>query len=183
MRRRALALAPRVFDESLGCFAQVGYRVVARPSTLVAELEKAGWEPITLRMVSDGGRLGGSYALEAAATEPLFPVTRGLRVRARGLVRLRAAYFRPRRGDVPGQRLSIELRRDARILHHLQPLHWQRIRIEPDGTPVIRHMGGAVVWVVVPPMTRPVPLVPEQAQALGDMVEAFAGAARRLAER
>ena len=52
-------------------------------------------------------------------------------------------------------------------------MHFERIRVEPDGRPVIRHMGGSVVWMLIPPLARGVPLVPEQARASVDALRAF----------
>ena len=46
--------------------------------------------------------------------------------------------------------------------------------MEPDGRPVIRHLGGSVVWVLFPPLVKRVPLVPEQVNATLAALEAFA---------
>ena len=53
-------------------------------------------------------------------------------------------------------------------------MHFERIRVEPDGRPVIRHMGGSVVWMLFPPLVRPVPLIAEQRRAAVEALEAFA---------
>jgi hypothetical protein len=53
-------------------------------------------------------------------------------------------------------------------------VHFEAIRIEPDGRAVIRHMGGSVVWMLFPPLVRPVPLVDEQARATLEALDAFA---------
>ena len=50
--------------------------------------------------------------------------------------------------------------------------------MEPDGRPVIRHLGGSVVWVLFPPLVKRVPLVPEQIEATLAALEAFAVAGR-----
>jgi hypothetical protein len=38
---------------------------------------------------------------------------------------------------------------------------------------VIRHMGGSVVWMLFPPLVRPVPLTVPQARATVKALEAF----------
>jgi hypothetical protein len=52
------------------------------------------------------------------------------------------------------------------------------VRVEPDGSPVIRHMGGSVVWMLFPPLVRPIPLVEEQARETLGALEAFAAVGR-----
>jgi hypothetical protein len=57
-------------------------------------------------------------------------------------------------------------------------VHFERIRVEPDGRPVIRHFGGSVVWVLFPPLVKRVPFVPEQVEATLAALGAFAAAGR-----
>jgi hypothetical protein len=57
-------------------------------------------------------------------------------------------------------------------------VHFDRVRVEPDGSPVIRHMGSSVVWMLFPPLVRPIPLVEEQARETLGALEAFAAAGR-----
>jgi hypothetical protein len=38
-------------------------------------------------------------------------------------------------------------------------------------------MGGSIVWMLFPPLVRPVPLIAEQAKATAEALEAFAAAA------
>ncbi len=88
-------------------------------------------------------------------------------------MRLRHVAFRARSGDEEGARLAQRLTGDQALQHALGAVHFERIRVEADGTPVIRHMGGSVVWVLFPPVVRPVPLPEEQVGALVAAVEAF----------
>jgi hypothetical protein len=126
---------------------------------------------------SEGRIFGGSFALEVATAEPVLPRTRGLSARGRGLVRLERVAFRPARDDPQGADLADRLERDAELRDRLRAVHFERIRIDPDGRPVIRHLGGSVVWILFPPFVRTVPLVAEQARATADALAAFAAAA------
>ena len=63
----------------------------------------------------------------------------------------------------------------------LGAVHFEQIRVEPDGRAVIRHMGGSLVWLLFPPMTRPIAISDEQVRATVDAIEAFAAAGRRAA--
>jgi hypothetical protein len=42
-------------------------------------------------------------------------------------------------------------------------------------------MGGSLVWLLFPPMTRPIAISDEQVRATVDAIEAFAAAGRRAA--
>ena len=70
--------------------------------------------------------------------------------------------FRPRKGDDAGERLAERLASDERLDRALQAVHFEEIRVEPDGRAVIRHMGGSLVWLLFPPMTRPIAISAEQ---------------------
>jgi hypothetical protein len=108
----------------------------------------------------------------------VLPVTEGLRSRARGVVRHGGVSFRARSRDERGKRLAVALDGDERLQAALARVHFDRVRVEPDGSPVIRHMGGSVVWMLFPPLVRPIPLVEEQARETLGALEAFAAAGR-----
>ena len=177
IRGRARAVAARTLATSVETFEREGYRVVATDG-FERRLERDGWRAIRLGMASGGRVFGGSWALEIASADPVLPPTQGLRGRPRGAVRLSGVGFRPRDGDDEGARLARRLEEDEALQRSLARVHFERIRVEPDGRAVIRHMGGSVVWVLFPPLVRGVPLVPEQARAAVDALDAFALAAR-----
>lgn len=121
------------------------------------------------------GRIfGGTYGLELSTADPVLPRTRGLSARGKGVVRMHGVAFRAHRGDEAGRRLAERLEADARLTGRLEQVHFERLRVEPDGRPVIRHMGGSVVWVLFPPLVRRIPLVDEQLRASVVALEAFA---------
>ncbi len=130
---------------------------------------------IRLEMTREGKVFGGNYGLEISTDEPVLARTRGLSMRARGVVRMQGFRLRPRRGDGAGRELAERLGSDARLAELLSRVHFERVRIEPDGRPVIRHLGGSVVWVLFPPLVRRIPFVSEQARATLDALDAFAG--------
>jgi hypothetical protein len=175
---RARAAADRALEDNVAAFERVGARVVARTGPDEARLVAGDAVPFSIRMRGRGRVFGGAYALEAATTEPVLPATRGLRARGRGVVRLRRVAFGSRRGDVDGAALARRLEADRALQEALAAVHFERIRVEPDGRPVVRHMGGSVVWVLFPPLVRPVPFVDEQARATLVALEAFARAGR-----
>jgi hypothetical protein len=74
-------------------------------------------------------------------------------------------------------RLAGKLESDEALQAALRKVHFEAVRVEPDGRPVIRHLGGSVVWVLFPPLVRTVPLVPEQAEAVARALAAFTAAA------
>jgi hypothetical protein len=86
--------------------------------------------------------------------------------------------FRARRGDQAGRRLADRLEADDRLTRRLAAVHFERIRVEPDGRAVIRHMGGSLVWILFPPVVKGIPLVSEQAHASIAAMQAFAAAGR-----
>jgi hypothetical protein len=92
---------------------------------------------------------------------------------------MKGVRFRAKRGDAAGERLATRLGADAALAETLGKVHFEEIRVEPDGRPVIRHLGGSVVWVLFPPLIRRIPLVPEQVSATLAAIEAFAAAGRR----
>jgi hypothetical protein len=171
---RAQAAAVKTLERNIEVFEGEGYRRTARNGALEARLERPGGRPLRLRMARAGRVFGGSYALEVAPAEPVLPATRGLAARGRGVVRLSRVAFRPRGRDSEGRRLARRLDEDAALQRALADVHFELVRVDPDGRPVIRHMGGSVVWVLFPPLVRPVPLVPEQARATARALETFA---------
>lgn len=174
---RARAAAAGALARNVEIFERLGYRRAEGRGQLEARLEREGGRALTIRMAQQGKIFGGSYALELATADPVFPPTAGLAGRGRGLVKLSGVGFRARRGDDAGARLARCLGEDAGLGEALARVHFERIRVEPDGRPVIRHMGGSLVWVLFPPLVRPVPLVDEQARATVAALEAFAASA------
>ena len=149
-------------------------------SLLEARLSSpAGGVPIRLQVTRDGRIFGGNYGLELSTAEPVLPPTRGLSARGKGVVKMQGVRFRAKRGDEAGRRLAEQLGADARLNELLGRVHFERIRVEPDGRPVIRHLGGSVVWVLFPPLVKRVPLVPEQVEAALAALEAFRAASPR----
>jgi Protein of unknown function (DUF3156) len=138
----------------------------------------AGGVPLRLELTPDGRIFGGSYGLELSTREPVLPPTRGLSARGKGVMKMQGVRFRAKRRDEAGKRLAEQLGGDARLNELLGEVHFERIRVEPDGRPVIRHMGGSVVWVLFPPLVKRVPLVPDQVEATLAALEAFAAAGR-----
>ena len=154
-----------------------GFTRVERDSPLRARLHPAtGGPALRLVMAREGRVFGGNYALEVSTDTPVLPVTRGLSARGRGVVQTRGVTFRARRGDRPGAELAAKLGSDGRLAERLSRVHFERIRIEPDGRPVIRHLGGSVVWILFPPIVRKIPFVPAQVQATLAALEAFGSA-------
>jgi hypothetical protein len=93
---------------------------------------------------------------------------------------MQGVAFRAHRGDEAGRRLAVRLEQDEHLVRRLSQVHFERIRVEPDGRPVIRHMGGSVVWVLFPPLVKRIPLVDEQLRATLSALEAFAAAGEAL---
>ena len=171
---RARAAAAKTLEVNVEVFERQGYRRTGRNGSLEALVERPGGRPLRLRMAQAGRVFGGSYALEVAPAEPVLPATRGLAARGRGVVRLSRVAFRARGGDSEGRRLARRLEEDTALQRALADVHFELVRVDPDGRPVIRHMGGSLVWVLFPPLVRPVPLVPEQARATARALEIFA---------
>ncbi|HEX2112075.1 MAG TPA: DUF3156 family protein [Gaiellaceae bacterium] len=174
MRGRARVAAARALADVVETYERLGYRT-GEQRGLDVRLEHEGRTPLHARLAPAGRIFGGSFALEVSTAEPVLPPTRGLSARGRGVVRLTRVAFRAAHGDERGTDLANALERDAFLCDRLAAVHFERIRVEPDGRPVIRHMGGSVVWVLFPPIVRAVPLVAGQARAVADALEAFAG--------
>jgi hypothetical protein len=139
----------------------------------------SGRPAIRLRVARDGRIFGGSYALEVSTEKPVLPSSGGLSARGRGVVKMQGVRFRAKRGDEAGGRLARELASNEALAEQLSRVHFERIRVDPDGRPVIRHLGGSVVWVLFPPLVRRIPLVPEQVEATLAALEAFRAASPR----
>ena len=135
-------------------------------------------DDVEIRMREEGRIFGGSFALEVSTARPVLPPTRGLAGRARGALRMTGVAFRAKRGDAAGAEVARALENDLRLVDALSLVHFEQVRVEPDGRPVVRHMGGSVVWVLFPPFVRAVPLVPQQAEAVVTALDAFAEAGK-----
>jgi hypothetical protein len=175
---RSRALVARTLRETVAVFERLGFREVGERGAAEALLERDGFR-IRLGIRGRGRVFGGTYALEAATADAVLPATRGLAGRGRGAVRLSGVAFSTRgRNDTEGARLAGLLAADRALQEALARVHFERVWVEPDGRPVVRHMGGSVVWMAFPPLVRAVPLVPEQAEALAAALAAFAEAGR-----
>jgi hypothetical protein len=166
-----------VLDDAIERFGRAGYPTVKRLDPLSARLSGQGKPPLRLQLVPDGKIFGGTYGLEVSTAEPVLPQTRGLTARGRGVVRMRGVAFHARRSDEAGQRLAAALEADTALSELLSAVHFERIRVEPDGRPLIRHMGGSLVWILFPPLIRRIPLIDEQVQATVAALERFAARA------
>jgi Protein of unknown function (DUF3156) len=89
---------------------------------------------------------------------------------------MQGVRFRARRGDEAGRRLADRLTTNPALGEALGRVDFERIRVEPDGRPVIRHLGGSVVWVLFPPLVRRIPLVAKQVEATLAALDAFSAA-------
>jgi hypothetical protein len=153
-----------------------------RRGQLSATLECDGRPPLHLELVPTGGRIfGGAFALEVSTVEPVLPRSGGVRARGGGVVRMQGVSFRPRSGDEAGRVVARGLEADSGLQRALGRVHFEKVRVEPDGRAVIRHLGGSLVWLLLPPMARPVPIGGEQVRATADALQAFAKAGQSLA--
>jgi hypothetical protein len=176
--RSARTRAARLLDDIVRSFATVGYRETSRPGPLEAYLERPGRLPLTLRFAERGRIFGGQIALEVATGEPVLPLSAGgLVARPLGTLRFQGVSFRALgRDDADATATAEKLSNDPRLADALARVHFERVRVDPDGRPVIRQMGGSIIWMLFPPLVRPVPLIGEQAKATAEALEAFAAA-------
>lgn len=178
-RRRAAAVVESDIEE----FERLGYRPLEKPSPYSVVLAApGGGRDLALRLSPEGRVFGGNWGLELSTAEPVLPATsKGLSARGRGVVRMQGVRFRAHRGDGEGSRLAAALSADAELGKALSAVHFERLAVEPDGRPVIRHMGGSVVWFLLPPVARTTPLPAGQPEAMVKALDAFAraGQARR----
>jgi hypothetical protein len=179
MWRRARIRARAVLARDVEAFAAAGYSPGRRQAELSAAVERAGAPPLRIELVPAGGRIfGGAYAMEVSTARPVLPPTAGVTARGRGVVRMHGVRFRGR--DDAGRRVAEALSTDADLQRALSRVHFEEIRVEVDGRASIRHMGGALVWLLFPPMTRPVAIGPEQVRATAEALTAFARAGTRV---
>jgi hypothetical protein len=87
--------------------------------------------------------------------------------------------FRARGGHPDATSLAEALSGDDALATALGEVHFERVAVDADGRPVIRHMGGSIVWVMFPPIVRATPLPPGQPEAIVAALEAFTRAGER----
>jgi hypothetical protein len=175
--------AARVLAEDVEAFERAGCRLLERRGELEAVLSapRDGGR-IVVRLTRVGRIFGGNWGLEVTSEEQLLPETQsGLAARGRGVVKQQGVRFRPRRGgDEAAARMAEALSADSNLGEALGRVHFERLWVRRDGRPVIRHLGGSVVWVAFPPIIRSTPLPPGQPEELLRALEAFRAAGGRL---
>jgi hypothetical protein len=178
VRGRSARRAAGVLKSDIEAFERLGYRRREGDSTFSVVLAAPeGERDLALRLRPEGRVFGGNWALELSTAEPVLPATsRGLTARGRGVVRMQGVRFRARGGDEAASRLAAELSSDTGLGEALAEVHFERLAVEPDGRPVIRHMGGSVVWVLFPPLVRTTPLPAGQPEAMVRALDEFARA-------
>ena len=179
MRRAAARRGPGVLAHDIEAFERLGYRPRGRSGGLDAVLQAPkGQQDLVLSLVPEGRRLlGGSWGLEVATAEPVLPATpHGLSARGRGVVRRQGVSFNARGSDPAARRLAELLSADERLGAALGGVDFELVSVRPDGRPAIRHLGGSIVWVLVPPVVRETPLPAVQVEALVRAVDAFVAA-------
>lgn len=168
--------AARVLADDIEAFERAGCRLLERRGSHGAVLDAprdAG--RIIVRLTRVGRIFGGNWGMEVTTEEALLPPTEsGLAARGRGVVKQRGMRFRPRRrGDEKAARLAQALSGDEALGEALGRVHFERLWVRRDGRPVIRHMGGSVVWVLFPPIVRATPLPAGQPEEILRALEAF----------
>jgi hypothetical protein len=173
--------AARAFESDVEAFELLGYRAEREPSELAAALRApGGGRDLQLRLSREGSPFGGNWGLEVSTAEPVLPATgRGLSARGKGVVRMQSVKFKARAGDEAAARLAQTLSADAALGEAIARVHFERLAVDPDGRPVIRHMGGSVVWVLFPPVIRATPLPGGQPEEIVRALEEFARAGER----
>ena len=177
------ARAARVLAEDVEEFERAGCRLLERRSEHEAILAAPrGGGRVVVRLTRVGRIFGGNWGLEVTSEEPLLPETEsGLAARGRGVVKQQGVRFRPRRrSDEAAARMAEKLSADSKLGAALGRVHFERLWVRRDGRPVIRHLGGSVVWVAFPPIIRSTPLPPGQPEELLRALEAFRAAGSRL---
>jgi hypothetical protein len=177
------ARAVRVLQSDVEAFEQAGCRLVERRGSHEVVLAAPdGGENVIVRLTQVGRIFGGNWGLEVTTDEPLLPETAGgLAARGRGVVKQQGVRFRPRqRGDTGAARLADALSMDRPLGDALGRVHFERVWVRRDGHPVIRHLGGSVVWVLFPPVVRTTPLPQGQPAELLRALAAFRDAGQRL---
>jgi hypothetical protein len=183
VRERAGARAVRVLESNIEAFERAGCRVLERRGSqeaVLASPDSGG--NVIVRLTQVGRIFGGNWGLEVTTDEPLLPETAGgLAARGRGVIKQQGVRFRPRRrGDSGADRLAQGLSADRQLGDALGRVHFERVWVRRDGRPVIRHLGGSVVWVLFPPVVRATPLPEGQPAEMLRALEAFGAAGRRL---
>jgi hypothetical protein len=181
VRRLSARRAGAVLRSDIEAFERLGYRALKGDSPYSVVLaEPEGGLDLALRLQPEGRIFGGNWGLELSTAEAVLPATsRGLSARGRGVVRMQGVRFHARRGDHAASRLAAELSADASLGKALAEVHFERLAVESDGRPVIRHMGGSVVWLLIPPVVRTTPLPAGQAEAMVRALDEFARAGAR----
>ena len=176
MRGLSTRRAGAVLKSDVEAFERLGYRRHEGDSTYSVVLAAPeGGRDLALRLRPEGRVFGGNWGLELSTAEPVLPATsRGLTARGRGVVRMQGVRFRARGGDEAESQLAAELSADAGLGKALAEVHFERLAVDPDGRPVIRHMGGSVVWVLIPPVVRTTPLPAGQPEAMVRALNEFA---------
>jgi hypothetical protein len=177
-RRAAAALASDTEE-----FERLGYRAGEGDSPHSVALKAPGeGRDLVLRLRPEGRVFGGNWGLEVSTVEPVLPATaRGLAARGRGVVKMQGVRFRARRGDdESASRVADALSADTALGEALGRVHFERVTVEPDGRPAIRHLGGSVVWLLLPPVVRATPLPEGQSEAIVAALEEFARAGERI---
>jgi hypothetical protein len=178
LRRLSARRAAAVLTSDVEAFERLGYRPREGAAEYARELAAPrGQRDLALRLHPEGRIFGGNWALELSTAEPVLPATpRGLSARGRGMVRMQGVRFRARGGDEGAARVAEALSADAALAEALGEVHFERLEVDPDGRPVIRHMGGSVVWFMLPPVARTTPLPAGQPEAMVRALDAFARA-------
>jgi Protein of unknown function (DUF3156) len=181
LRRLSARRAAAVLASDTEAFERLGYRARDGVSAhSVALTAPRGRGDLALHLRPEGRIFGGNWGLEVSTAEPVLPATaRGLAARGRGVVRMQGVRFRARRGDdESASHLAAALSADAALGEALGRVHFERVTVEPDGRVTIRHLGGSVVWLLLPPVVRTTPLPGGQPEAMAAALEEFARAGR-----
>jgi hypothetical protein len=180
VRSLAARRGAAVLLQDIAAFERLGYRPLERSGALEAVLSAPrGRRDLVLRLVPEGRVFGGSWALEVSTAAPVLPVTpRGLTARGRGVLRHQGVSFSAKGPDPAARRLAELLSADERLGAALARVHFDALAVRPDGRPAIRHLGGSVVWMLLPPVVRATPLPPGQAEAMTDALDEFLAAGR-----
>jgi hypothetical protein len=174
--------AAGVLADDVEVFERLGYQPLERTSSFAATLAAPrGGRDLVLRLHREGRIFGGNWALEITTAEPVLPASeRGLSGRGRGMVHMHGVRFRAHRGDDAGAALAHALSDDGALGRALGDVHFETVAVDPAGHPVIRHLGGSLVWFAFPPIRRATPLPPGQPEAIVAALEAFARAGERV---
>ena len=178
--------AARVLAEDIEAFERAGCRLLERRDDHEALLEAPrGGGHVVVRLARVGRIFGGNWGMEVSTEDPVLPETSsGLAARGRGVVRQQGVRFRPRRGsDEDAARMAESLTGNAELAKALGRVHFERVWVRRDGRPVIRHLGGSVVWVAFPPIVRSTPLPEGQAEETLRALKAFRRAGQAATRR